>query len=298
MDQNLFSALIEMDIAEVANDKGIISLSESQLVAMREASSEGIGSKIKALIEKFKAAIKNLFSKFFTWISNLVSNDSKIYEKYKKVFNSSKLSGCDIKGDAVNGDEYNKAVAAYDDALGSATSMRDNSEDFAAMKKTIASMEKGLETIKNINIVDSSDNTIISKIDVDDIANTVRTGYKKQVEIQKAKQSRCESFIVAAQREVEMEIKMAEKKSDVSRLNKRYEYLSKTLSLYSQIASAFMQIMTKSISIDRAVFIKLGNWALKGGSSAKNESAVYDEAQNLMLDIANEQFCEPAWENA
>lgn len=297
MDQNLFSALIEMDIAEAASGKQIISLSEEQIEMMKEASSNGIVDKIKSLIEKFKAAIKALFNKFFTWVSNLVSNDDKLYEKYAKYITDAKVGECPIKGDTVDVDQYNKAMEAIDTITNAAIASTQNTDNVAAVKKNIGIIEKNIETITSVNIVDSNDKPIAQKVVLNNIIESVKTGYKNKTSIAKATMAKTENLIRNAQKDAEIAQREAQGARNVERANKCYEAISKTLSLFSKASSAYIRIMNQSIAIDRANFIKLGNWALKGGD-VKKESTVYDEMQDMMLDIANEQYCEASWEIA
>ena len=298
-DQKLFNALIEVDMAECMNENGIISLSESDIEFMHEASENGIVAKIKALVEKFKAAVKALFQKFTTWVSNLVSNDAKIYEKYKKVFTADKVKGCEAKGATINYDEYEKYTSASDAfarAVDSAITKVDEGEG-NKLKSDVAEAVKQLEAMKSANIINNDDGTIISKLGTNNltlVATTVQAGYKKEIDYLTAWNKTNEFLIKAAQQKAVQLQADANSKKELNYANAAYEGISKILSLASQAYSLKISVAKRRIAVERANFIKLGNYALNGG--AKKESAVYDDIQNTMIDIQNEQFCESSWE--
>lgn len=302
-DQKLFNALIEVDMAECMNERGIISLSESDVSFMHEASENGIVAKIKALVEKFKNAVKALFQKFTSWVSNLVSNDAKIYEKYKKVFTEDKVKNCDAKGTTINYDEYEKYMAASDafsKAVESAISKVDEGVG-DKMKADIANAVKQLEAMKAADIIDNSDGTIISKINLGSISNlseTVKVGYKKEIDYLTAWNKTNEFLIKAAQQKAVQLQADANSKKELNYANTTYEGISKILSLAAQAYSLKISVAKRRIAIERANFIKLGNYALNGGSKNDKvkESAVYDEIQDTLIDFQNEQFCESIWE--
>jgi hypothetical protein len=159
-------------------------------------------------------------------------------------------------------------------------------------------MEDNLTILKNLNIVDDSDKRLIEKVNLPAIRNTISAGYKECNEAAKKNVAKTEEVIRKALSDVEKAQKDAESNDDLARANKAYEGISKTLSLYSQSASLMVRLYNRVIALYRSNFVKLGNWAKQNSVSPKGESTVYDEAQNFLLDMYNEQFCDSLWENA
>lgn len=294
-DHKLFEALITVDMTEAANSKGVINLSESELNYMVEATSGGIIDRLKGLIAKFKEMVSKLFTRFTTFISNLVSNDKKLYARYKDQVVPAKLKGCPVKGNTVNVKETGTVDSITNSIISNAIKAADNWKD-ADLSAIIESMEADLEKLKSINVVNKEDKPIIEKIDVNTICFSMRDGYKKQVDLMTNSKSMTENLIKTAQLEIrDLEIKEKDSKA-AENYNKAYESLSKILNITSQSLSAVISIQKTVIALHRSAFIKLGKWVAGGGKT--EEEDVKGEAVNMLIDIANESFCESAWENA
>ena len=303
MDQNMFSALIEMDIAEAASKNGIISLSEAHISAMYEAAGEGIGAKIKEIVDKFVSAIRNAFSKVFTFISNLVSNDKKIYEKYGKVISeTSDFSKCPVKGKIWIQADFDQISKTAGSLLQTSSEIihSDSNED---AKSKVEALEKSYEDLNSRKYFtdENSDEPVCKRMNPKGMLKDLMVGYKDTVALLKGVQSKNEAIIKNAQNVVAIARNMASEDSKVDELNRRYEILSKTLAVSSKITSLYISVYSKLIANERSLFVKIGKWALEnknGAVKANGESAVYDEMFDMLLDITNEQYCDSVWEIA
>ena len=297
-DHKLFEALITVDMTEVANNNGTINLSESDLSYMVETATNGIMDRLKALVTKFKEMVSSLFSKFSTFVSNLVSNDEKLYAKYKDHVVPAKIKGCPIKGNTTDNAQFAKANEISSRIMAMAIKAANGYDK--DLTSTVDGMNKDLEELKTVDVVNKEDKPIVDKIDVNDICATMKTGYKKQVEFMNNSKQRIENLIKNAQLEVKnLEIKSTNS-ADAEKYNKAYESLSKILATTSKALSAATSVAKTSIALDRSNFIKLGNWVLGGGKAEekKPEETAKQEAFNMLIDIANESFCESTWEEA
>jgi hypothetical protein len=295
MDHKLFEALITVDFTEAANSKGVINLSESEFNYMVEAAEEGIIAKLKALIAKFKDAMKNLFTKFVTFVSNLASNDKKIYEKYKDNVVASKIKDCDLKGEVVDVNNFNKVVDLSNANIDIANKIARDTTNVAGIKELVAVMEKNLKSIKQIVVINTD--VELKNASIDDIVLSVKEGYKKQIDTATNTNKRVEAVIKGAQLEAEQAQRDASSKEDIDRANKAYEAISKCLSLAAATNSVYMSYLKRRIAVNRSTFMKLGSWVAKSGKKSVGETA-YAEAYSMLIDITSDSYCESAWEEA
>ena len=82
----MFEAVVNCDVAQIMNESGQISISESEMNTILESTGNGIIAKIKELIAKAKEAIKKFIIKIQQKFEDVFSKDKRIYEKYAESF--------------------------------------------------------------------------------------------------------------------------------------------------------------------------------------------------------------------
>ena len=85
---NIFESVIGRDFAETLNSFDESAITESDMMAINEASAEGIWGKVVAFVQKIWEKIKGILNSIKTKIQSVFIRDGKeLYNKYKKTIN-------------------------------------------------------------------------------------------------------------------------------------------------------------------------------------------------------------------
>ena len=311
IDHSLFESLIEVDFAEAYNESGVIALTEEEQAAAANAQKNGILNKIWEVIQNIAKSIDNIFKSLIEFISNLISNDGGLWDKYKsKMGNKSALTGCPVKGKYISSEYYTGTLTKYTDVF---KKFEANEEDpNAANKSSVDDVKYDRESL----VLDSGDKSIISAMSDADftfMTKLIQDKYSGAMNDAKTHRKKALENVKALEREFNDNKKAASKagnSADAGVQKNAYDKLRKKATALRVLSFNLSNMINTACAVNRGAFLKIGSWALKNDKndskntenktmsqedyadyvSNKYEESATLEAFNFLIDLTNEAY--------
>lgn len=116
-DYSMLEAVINVDIAQVMNESGRMTIQESEMSALLESTGNGIIAKIKELIAKGKTALLKFYNMIKEKIQSIFDKDKRLIKKHEDEFNEVISKRIESESGEFEIPDYEKLDMIFDDKI-------------------------------------------------------------------------------------------------------------------------------------------------------------------------------------
>ena len=262
-DLKLFNAIIESDFAELQNEAGMITLSESEMSTLLETEGTKISEKIKIALDKIKAFVVNLFSKFMENVDKLFKNDTALVKKYGAYVTAEKCKGCPVAQETIDNAKYDTFVTGVKQAVTRADFATSNGISMDAIKTQTDKLTALINENASSIVIAASEKKLVEIVDFAEMVKVVAHDGNSIKDDAKKFKAESEKKLVEAERSAKTNRGSAESKEDNAALNEVYKAVTSLSNLVSKACSIYCKFAAKKLSVYRKNYITLGAWAMR-----------------------------------